>query len=96
VKTEGTGCCFMHGTALDGRPLMEVAMAGELLEDYWTEDGFAKEIKKAERTLRKWREQKIGPPYANLGKTVIYPKPGARDWVALVRQPVRTKRNVRA
>ena len=75
---------------------MEVAMAGELLEDYWTEDGFAKEIKKSERTLRNWRARKIGPPYATLGKTVIYPKPGGRDWVAsLVRQPAR-KRTSRA
>jgi hypothetical protein len=87
----------MQGTALDGRSVMEVAMTGELLGDYWTEDGFKKEINKSKRTLRTWREQKIGPPYAMLGKTVIYPKPGARDWVAsLVRQPLRTKRNVRA
>jgi hypothetical protein len=86
----------MQGTAFDGRPLMEVAMA-ELLADYWSEAELAKEINKSLRTVRKWREQKIGPPYAMLGKTVIYPKPGTRNWVAsLVRQPLRTKRSVRA
>lgn len=86
----------MQGTALDGRPLMEVAMAGELLGDYWSEAELAKEINKSLRTVRKWREQKIGPPYAMLGKTPIYPKPGSRDWMkSLERQPVR-KRIVRA
>jgi hypothetical protein len=86
----------MQEAALDGRPLMEVAMVGALLEDYWTEAEFAKEIRKTPRTLRKMRQQQIGPPYAMVGKTVIYPKPGGRDWVAsLVRQPVR-KRAIRA
>lgn len=76
---------------------MEVAMAGELLDDYLSEEEEAKEIKKSVRTLRKWREQKIGPPYAMLGKTPIYPKSGSRDWLkSLERQPVRTKRNIHA
>lgn len=94
--TSWNDCCFMQATALDGRSMMEAAVA-ELLADYWSEAELAKEINKSLRTVRKWREQKIGPPYAMLGKTPIYPKPGSRDWLkSLERQPVRTKRSVRA
>jgi hypothetical protein len=86
----------MQGTALGGCSMMEVAMP-ELLADYWSEAELAREINKSLRTVRKWREQKIGPPYAMLGKTPVYPKLGSRDWLkSLERQPVRTKRSVRA
>jgi hypothetical protein len=96
VKIKGTGCCFMQGAAPDGRPLMEVAMAGELLGDYWSEAELAKEINKSLRTIRKWRERRVGPPVTMIGKTPVYSKPGSRDWLkSLERQPVR-KRTSRA
>jgi hypothetical protein len=67
-------------------------MAGELLRDYWSEVELAKEIKKSLRTIRKWRQRKIGPPFAMVGKTPVYPQHGARDWLkSLERQPLRKR-----
>jgi hypothetical protein len=46
-----------------------------------------------ERTLRKWRAQRIGPPFVKLGRAVLYPDDGFEAWLlSQVQQPVRSRR----
>jgi hypothetical protein len=41
------------------------------------------------RTLRKWRERRIGPPWTTIGRTVVYPIGGFEAWLkANIQQPV--------
>ena len=47
-----------------------------MLDDEWmSEAEAAAEVDKAVRTLRKWRQKRIGPPYAYFGRTVKYHRP---------------------
>ena len=46
-----------------------------------------------ERTLRKWRQQRIGPPWVKFGKTILYPDDGFEEWLhSQVQQPVRSRK----
>jgi hypothetical protein len=56
------------------------------LDDYYTEDELARLVRKktgkgTERMLREWRRQRIGPPWAYLGRFPIYPKREFRQWL---------------
>jgi hypothetical protein len=68
------------------------------LDDYYTEDELAKLLKKktgkgTKRTLRKWRQQRVGPPWAYLGRIVIYSKPHFGPWLRdQVQHPVRSRK----
>ena len=47
-----------------------------MLDDEWmSEAEAAAEVDKTVRTLRKWRQKRIGPPYAYFGRTVKYHRP---------------------
>ena len=60
----------------------------ELLAGYWSETQFAKQIRRARRTLKLWRANGMGPPFVTVGVAVLYPKSSAAEWLAsLVRQP---------
>jgi hypothetical protein len=69
-----------------------------LLTDYHTEDELVHELKAktghgSKRQLRNWRTQRKGPPWAYLGKTVIYPNDGFAAWLrAEVQHPIRRRR----
>jgi hypothetical protein len=69
-----------------------------LLEDYLTEDELAHELKEklgkgSKRNLRKWRGDRKGPPWANLGKIIVYPVDGFQTWLRnQIQQPVRSRR----
>jgi hypothetical protein len=69
-----------------------------LLNNYHTEDELAAELRAktgvgSTRQLRNWRAQRIGPPWANLGKKIVYPNDGFEEWLrAQVHQPVRSRR----
>jgi hypothetical protein len=70
-----------------------------LLDQYLTEDELVKELQAKAgfgciRTLRKWREQRIGPPWANLGpKVIVYPNHGFQEWLHdQIVQPVRSRK----
>jgi hypothetical protein len=69
-----------------------------LLDDYLTEEQLAGELKNktgrgTKRTLRLWRARRKGPPWANLGKIIVYPTADFRAWLrAQVQQPVRSRR----
>jgi hypothetical protein len=69
-----------------------------VLDDYYTENELAELLKKktgkgSKRGLRGWRQRRTGPPWAYLGRNVIYPKPGFGSWLRdQVQQPVRARR----
>jgi predicted site-specific integrase-resolvase len=45
-----------------------------VLDDWLSEADTAKEIGVSVRTLRKWRREGVGPPYANFGRAIKYNK----------------------
>ena len=63
------------------------------LDNYLTEDELAQLLKEKTgkgtvRTLRKWRQLRIGPPWAHLGRIIIYSKPDFGSWLnEQVRRP---------
>jgi hypothetical protein len=68
------------------------------LDNHLTDEELAKELKKktgfgCERTLRKWRDQRVGPPWIKFGRSILYPIDGFEAWLkAQVQQPVRSRR----
>jgi hypothetical protein len=52
-----------------------------LLHDYFREPELAQELNKHRRTLKRWRDLAIGPPYITLGPEIIYPKTGTKAWL---------------
>ncbi len=52
-----------------------------LFADYMTESEFAAEIDRSPRTLARWRRLRIGPPVTYFGRTPLYRRKGARQWL---------------
>jgi helix-turn-helix protein len=52
-----------------------------LLDGFLKEPELARELDKKEQTLRKWRRTGEGPPWTNIGSTVVYPIDGFRRWL---------------
>jgi hypothetical protein len=55
------------------------------LDNHHTDKELAKELKKktgfgCERTLRKWREQRIGPPWVKFGKAIQNSSKATSRW----------------
>jgi hypothetical protein len=46
-----------------------------IFDEWLSEDEAAAAVGKSKRTLRKWRYQRIGPPYALFGKSIKYRGP---------------------
>lgn len=46
-----------------------------IFAEWLSEDEAAAALGKSVRTLRKWRHQRIGPPYAYFGKSIKYRGP---------------------
>ena len=69
-----------------------------ILDQHRTEKELAEQLKERTgigcvRTLRKWREQRIGPPWAKFGRIIVYPNDAFETWLhAQVQQPVRSRR----
>jgi hypothetical protein len=53
-----------------------------LLGGYFREPELARELNKHPRTLKRWRDLGIGPPFAMLGSEIIYPISEAKAWLA--------------
>jgi hypothetical protein len=53
-----------------------------LLDDFLDEHQLARELDKHRRTLIRWRQLGIGPPYILLGPQIVYPIPGIKKWLA--------------
>jgi hypothetical protein len=65
---------------------------GNILADFVPEDEFAKANKIAPRTVRKYRSQPNGLPYAKFGGVVHIHVPKAREWLlASVKHPNRRR-----
>jgi hypothetical protein len=52
-----------------------------LLDGFLEEPELARELKRHRRTLIRWRQLKIGPPYILLGPQVVYPIAGVKTWL---------------
>jgi hypothetical protein len=53
-----------------------------LLAGFFREPELARELNKHPRTLKRWRDLGIGPPFAMLGSEIIYPIPETRAWLS--------------
>jgi hypothetical protein len=51
------------------------------LADYLSEAELAAEFEKSEKTLRRWRRQRRGPPYVQGPGGVLYPIAEGRQWL---------------
>jgi len=51
------------------------------LPGYTPEAETAAELNVAVRTLRKWRQLRIGPPWVELGRQIYYPDEPRAAWV---------------
>ena len=74
-----------------------------LFAEYLTEDELLAEFRekkipiKNKRTLRGWRQRRIGPPWAKFSDMIIYPTDGFKAYLrAQVQQPVRSRRTLNA
>jgi hypothetical protein len=64
-----------------------------ILAGYLTEAGLATQLNKSVRTLQSWRQQRKGPPWTQIGATILYSEDGTRTWLkTLEQQPVRARR----
>jgi hypothetical protein len=64
-----------------------------VLGDYLAERDAAEELKQSLRTLRSWRQKRIGPSWIKVGKLIFYSRGALNSWLAsLERGPVRAKR----
>jgi hypothetical protein len=52
-----------------------------ILAGYIGEDELAREFGVSLKTARRWRRQKIGPPFAKVGSGVLYPVDLGREWL---------------
>lgn len=65
---------------MDTKP--EPGKRAGLLDDYMTEAELAADVKKHPRTVKRWRDLRVGPPYSMMGESPIYHIPTARQWIA--------------
>lgn len=61
------------------RPIPPPAVA---LEPHYTPEEMAELLRVTTRTLGRWRDQRIGPPYVKIGRKVRYPQSGAVRYLA--------------
>ena len=67
-----------------------------VLGDYLAERDAAEELKQSLRTLRSWRQKRIGPSWIKVGKLIFYSRSALNSWLAsLERQPVRASKRAR-
>jgi hypothetical protein len=64
-----------------------------LSNEYFTENELATALTKSQRTLKRWRERRIGPAPTFIGKNVFYRKDAVRQW--LLRQERKQVRAVK-
>jgi hypothetical protein len=63
-----------------------------MLDEWMSEAEASAEVDKTVRTLRKWRQKRIGPPYAYFGRTVKYHRPTFVDYFKAIQvMPVRER-----
>lgn len=56
-------------------------MPDGVLTEYFDEDQLAREIDLSKRTLKRWRVERVGPPWTRVGRRVVYRKEAVREWL---------------
>jgi hypothetical protein len=51
-------------------------------EEFLTPEGVARLIGKSTRTVNWWREDRQGPPYVRVGRTILYKKTSVLKWLS--------------
>lgn len=52
-----------------------------LLSDWMGRNELAEVLGVSAETLRRWQSQRIGPPFAKLGRRVLYRRETVRQWM---------------
>jgi hypothetical protein len=52
-----------------------------LLDEMLSTAEMARELERSEVTLKRWRAQRVGPPWIRRGRLVLYPLGKAREWL---------------
>ena len=53
----------------------------KLSDELLSERELAEELDKSERTVKRWRAQRVGPPFLKLGNRIYYRRESARQWL---------------
>lgn len=56
-------------------------MSQNVLSDYFTEAQAAEQLNRRPRTLKAWRDRRVGPPVTYIGTTPYYRIDSLRDWL---------------
>ena len=63
------------------------------LDEWVPEKELAHILKKSPLTLRTWRARRRGPPWADVGRSILYPRSGIKKWLQeQVRDPAAMRR----
>ena len=69
------------------------AATSELLKDYWNEEQLAAELDNCSvKTLRRWEEEKSGPPITKIGRKNFYRKAAVAEWLRSCEESGRKRR----
>lgn len=47
----------------------------------WTEAEFAEQAGVSTRTVKRWRDQRIGPPFIRMGRRILYRRDAVAEWL---------------
>ncbi len=50
-------------------------------QDLISECELASELNRTERTVKRWRNERIGPPFIQIGRETLYRRDAVRDWL---------------
>jgi hypothetical protein len=53
----------------------------DILDDYYTRPQLAAVLHKSERTLKRWDDERVGPPITYNGRDSLYRKASTHDWM---------------
>jgi len=54
----------------------------DILAEFVSEKILARQLGHHPRTLARWRQQRVGPPFVMVGRQIRYSVPAARAWLA--------------
>lgn len=52
-----------------------------ILADYLPEDKFAEEMGVSRRTAQRWRQERVGPAWTEIGKQILYRRDSVAAWL---------------
>ncbi len=68
--------------------------ANGVLAEYLTEAELARDIKKSQRTIQRWKRVHQGPRRTILGRTTLYHKRDVKEWLEAQREDRPQRRRV--